>query len=47
MTGSSLEDLFAEVYEQNGVTYMISGKASARAARSHILAKSALMSLLM
>ena len=44
MKGSGLEDLFAEVYAENSVTHMISGKAIARA---HILAESALMSLLM
>ena len=47
MKGSGLEDLFAEVYAENSVTHMIAGKAIARATRAHILAESALMSLLM
>lgn len=47
MKGSGLEDLFTEVYAENSVTHMISGKAIARATRAHILVQSALMSLLM
>ena len=47
MKGSSVEDLFAEIYAENSATYMISRKVTARAARAHILAKSALTSLLM
>ena len=47
MKGSGLEDLFAEVHTGNSVTHMISGKSIARATRGHILAASALMSLLM
>ena len=45
MKGSGLEDLFAKVYVENSITHMISGKAIARATRTHILAESALMSL--
>ena len=47
MKGSGLEDLFAEMYGENSITHMISGKAIARATRAHILAESALISLLM
>ena len=47
MKGSGLEDLSAEVYAENSVTQMISGKAIARATKAHILAESALISLLM
>ena len=47
MSGSGLEDLFAEVYAENSVTHMISGKAIARATRAHILTESALMLLLL
>ena len=47
MKRSGLGDLFAEVYAENRVTHMISGKAIARATRAHILAESSLMSLLM
>ena len=46
MKGSGLEDLFAEVYAENSVTHMMSGKAIARATRAHILAESALMTIL-
>ena len=47
MKGSGQEDLFAEVHAKNSVAHMISGKAIARATRAHILAESALISLLM
>ena len=47
MKGPGLEDLFAKVYVENSITHMISGKAIARATRTHTLAESALMSLLM
>ena len=47
MKGSGHEDLFAEVYAENSVTHIISGKAIVRATRAHILAESALISLLM
>lgn len=46
MKGSGLEDLFGEVYAENSVIHMFTGKAIARATRAHILAESALMSLL-
>ena len=46
MNGSGLEDLFAEVYAENSVIHMMSGKAIARATRAHILAESALTTIL-
>ena len=45
MKGSGLEDL-SEVYAENSVTHMVSGKAVARAIRGHLLVESSLMSLL-
>ena len=47
MKGLCLEDLFAEVYAENSVTHMIPGKVIVTATRTHILAESALTSLLM
>ena len=40
MKGPGLEDLFAEVYAENSVTHMISGKAIAKATRALALAES-------
>ena len=47
MKGSSLEELFAEVYAKSSVVHMIAGKAVSRALRAHFLTESALMTLLM
>ena len=47
MKGSGLEDLLSEVYAENSVTHMVSGKAVARAIRGHLLVQSSLMSLLL
>ena len=46
MKGSGLEELFAEVYAENSVVHMFSGKAISRALRAHILAESALTTML-
>ena len=47
MKGSGLQDLFGEVYAENSVTHIISGKAIARSMQVHTLAESALMTLLL
>ena len=47
MEGSGLEDLFSEVYAENSVAHIFSGKAIARAIRAHILAQSVLNTLLL
>lgn len=47
MSGSGIEDLFSEVYAENSVKHIMSGKAIARALRAHILLESALTSLLL
>ena len=47
MQGSGLEDLFSEVYAENSVAHIFSGKAIARALRAHILVESVLTSLLL
>ena len=47
MKGSGVEDLFTEVYAENSVSHIISGKAIAKALREHVLAESALMTLLL
>ena len=47
MKGSGLQDLFGEVYAENSVTRLISGKAIARSIRARTLAESALMTLLL
>lgn len=44
MAGSGIEELFEEVYAENTVTHMLTGKAYARAIRAHFLAQSALKS---
>ena len=46
MKGSGLEDLLAQVYADNCITHMISGKAVSRAIRGHLLVESSLMSLI-
>ena len=47
MKGSGVEDLFAEVYAENSVSHIMSGKAIARALRAHVISESALMTLLL
>lgn len=44
MAGSGIEELFEEVYAENTVTQMLSGKAYARALRAHFLAQNSLVS---
>ena len=46
MKGSEIEELFNEVYAENTVRRIISGKAVSRALRAHLLAESALSSIL-
>ena len=46
MKGSGIEELFNEVYAENTVQQIISGKAVSRALRAHLLAESALISIL-
>ena len=46
MKATGLEDL-SEVYAENSVVHMMSGKAIARAIRAHFFAESSLMSLLL
>jgi hypothetical protein len=47
MKGSGIEDLLSEVYAENSVSHIISGKAIASAIRAHILVESSLTSLLL
>ena len=47
MKGSGIEELFNEVYAENTIQHIISGKAISRALRAHLLAESALVSMLM
>ena len=47
MTGSGLEELFAEVYAEHSVIHMMSGKAFSRALCAHFLTESALMTLIL
>jgi len=47
MAGTGLKDVFSEIYAENSVTHMLSGKAIARAIRAHILTASALWSCLL
>ena len=47
MKGTGIEELFEEVYAKNTVPHMLSGKAIQRSLRAHILAQSALTSLLL
>ena len=46
MKGSGIEELFAEVYAENSVEHIISGKAMSRALRAHFLVESTLKCLL-
>ena len=46
MQGSGLEEVFEEVYAPNVIPHMMSGKVVTRALRAHIIAQSALMTLL-
>ena len=46
MKGSGIEELFNEVYAENTVQQIISGKAVSRALRAQLLAESALISIL-
>jgi len=46
MKRSGLEELFAEVYAENSVEHMVSGKAVSRALRAHLLTESCLTCLL-
>ena len=43
MAGSGIDKLFENIYGQNAVKHMLSGKAVARANRAHILTESALL----
>ena len=47
MKGTGLLDVLSEVYAENSVVHMLSGKAIARAIRAHFLVESSLMSLLL
>ena len=47
MKGSGLEGLFAEVYSENTVGHIFTGKAVSRALRAHFLADASLTSLLL
>ena len=44
MAGSGLKELLEEVYAENTVPHLLSGKAYARALRAHLLVQSALVS---
>jgi len=46
MKGSGLEDLFAEVYAENSIPHILSGKAIARSLKAHLSVQSALTTLL-
>ena len=46
MKGSGIENLFAEVYAENNIPHIMSGKAIARSLRAHLSVQSALMTLL-
>ena len=47
MKGSGLEGLFAEVYSENTVGHIFTGKAVSRALRAHFFADTSLTSLLL
>ena len=47
MIGSGIEDLFIEVYAQNTVSHIMSGKAVPRALHAHFLTEAVLVSLLL
>ena len=44
MVGSELEVVFEEIYSEDTVKHIFSGKAVARALRAHMLTQSALIS---
>ena len=46
MAGSGIEELLAEVYAENSVEHMLSGKAVSRPLRGHFLIESSLKDLL-
>ena len=46
MAGSGIEELLAEVYAENSVEHMLSGKAVSRSLRGHFLVESSLKDLL-
>ena len=46
MAGSGIEELLAEVYAENSVEHMLSGKAVSRSSRGHFLVGSSLKDLL-
>ena len=43
MAGSGIDKLFQNIYGENAVKNMLSGKAVARASRAYIIAESALL----
>ena len=47
MAGSGLDEVFSEVYAEQTVTHMMSGKAFSRSLRAHFLVQSALISLIL
>ena len=47
MVGSGLEEVFEEIYSENTVKHIFSGKAVARALWSHMLTQSALINHLL
>ena len=47
MTGSGLEELFAEIYAEHSVIHIMSGKAFSRALHAHFLTESALVTLIL
>lgn len=47
MAGTGLDDVLAQVYAENSVNHMLSGKAYARAVRGHLLVDSALNSIML
>ena len=47
MVGSGLEEVFEEIYPEDTVKHIFSGKAAARALRAHMLTQSALISHLL
>ena len=46
MAGSGIEELLAEVYAENSVEHMLSGKAVSRSLGGHFLVESSLKDLL-
>lgn len=47
MKGSGLKDLFEQIYPENSINHIMSGKAVSRALRAHFLTDAALKSLLL